>query len=173
VSKFLERVRSASPPEGEESTPRTAAPAVVLGNLVELWSLLDAASRTYAAQARLVPAPTRLLLWSLAHRRERHAVRLMHVIAGPDWAGPFIGRGNAAEYLSRWRADAPLDELAAEPVEALQATAQTEALIGSRCARLIAMTAHTLAEHALRWELADTRFAQHQIDMLLSMLERE
>jgi hypothetical protein len=156
--------------------PMTAAPAgtdsrrVVLERLVELWSLLDAASRTYAQRARGVPAPTRLLLWSLSHRRSRHAARLLALLSEPQWAGRLIGDGDPAEYLRRWRSITPPDEQTLGQVEALQRAATTEGLLADRCGRVIAATAHTLVEHALRWQLADIRFAQHQVELLMSML---
>jgi hypothetical protein len=148
----------------------TDSRAVVLERLVELWSLLDAASRTYALRARGNQAPARLLLWSLAHRRSRHAGRLLNIIAEPEWAGGLIGNGDAVAYLKRWRSIDPPQEPALGPIDALQRAATNEALMAERCSRLIAATAHTAVEHALRWQLADIRFAQHQIEALLSML---
>jgi hypothetical protein len=142
---------------------------VLLGRLVELWSLVDTAARTYAARAKIVPAPARLLLFSLSHRRVRHASRLMSVLAQPRWAGTLIGHGDAAAYLRRFRAEIPREEKDLGSAEALQRTLVMETLIAEQCSRLIAGTAHSAVEHALRWQLADNRFAQHQLEVLLQL----
>jgi hypothetical protein len=143
--------------------------AVLLGRLVELWSLVDTAARTYAARAKIVPAPARLLLFSLSHRRARHASRLVSVIAQPQWAGTLGGHGDAAAYLRRFRAAAPREDKDLGAVEALQRTLVMETLLAEQCSRLIAGTAHSVVEHALRWQLADNRFAQHQLEVLLQL----
>ena len=151
------------------TTPEPAPQTVVLGRLVELWSLLDMASRSYVARARGVFGPARLLLWSLAHRRERQAARLMAVLVRPEWAGQ-LGHRDPEAYLQSWRADPPADEPPPNPFLALQRTDETETIIAERCGKLMGLTAHTLVEHVLRWQLADTRFAQHQIEVLRGLV---
>jgi hypothetical protein len=152
-----------SPACSAESQP------VLLGRLVELWAVVDSASCTYAARAKIVPAPARLLLFSLSHRRVQHASRLMSVIAEQQRAGALTGHVDAAAYLRRFRAKAPHEQPDLGSVEALQRTLAMETLIAEQCSSLIAKTAHSVVEHALRWQLADTRFAQHQLEVLLQL----
>ncbi len=152
-------------PSRSPSTPEPGSRSIVLGRLVELWSLLDMASRSYAERARRIAGPARLLLLSLAHRRERQAAQLMAALVRPEWAGA-LGRRDTEAYLRSWRADAPADAPPPTVASALLRTSETESIIATRCGALIGATAHTVVEHVLRWQLADTRFAQHQLEVL-------